>query len=628
MLIIAFIYIILYEVKPIRSVVGNVLRFSQEYLLFGFQITPYINNIYMIFRGLAIFYIVVFFLFLLGFKLYKLYMMIFRKKKDSPRNFNLNPFEESFYKYLEKPPNGKSYLVTGEWGTGKTHIVNEFFTKYNKFYSKQIYRISCFGIDSRKLILDEIKNQIEINDKTILNWIQYIPGIGKPLYGLLKDTFSLRSIPKGSIFIFDDFERITSLGIINEKITTYEKSRHLLSSRNSNTSNSKEFEEINNEFSKVADAISKIQNDNELIRFSENLQKYNIVTGLINELVDNYQINVVIICNVDVLGHDYIDKVFRGKLDCITYNKFVDQKSLKSIFTSTLENKIYAKRELSPLVEHVLNKIVIDFETVWSKNNNNNLRQVKSVVQAFLDTIDTLSSKVSLTEDYLLSLFYSIYVVSVLRDNNDLEKLNQIRIGGNLTFSLHLYQKKVFKSLLSSKYMKDIKWTGIDIAGHWLLNLGKPRNIELLIKSYNEYKYSDLELTLVLNRKYEWQGEKLLIEHLIYLIRYDFHNLRENNLEKIEKIIKDNIENILEVNVHGEKEMIELVRNTLTKVDNLITTSNYYPTFVILFNSILSYTKIKIISDDRRISTINQYNKFIVNLMDNGPETDYEVDFN
>src|SRR5690606_20812627 len=119
------------------------------------------------------------------------------------------------------------------------------------------------------------------------------------------DSYSLKSISQISIFIFDDFERITSLGIATSNRTNnlYDKSTSLLRSNIYNRINqSREFDDISKEFDKVEKAFSKYSRENELTSLMENLQKYNVVTGLINELVESYDLKVIIICNVDILG--------------------------------------------------------------------------------------------------------------------------------------------------------------------------------------------------------------------------------------------------------------------------------------------------------------------------------------
>ncbi|SEO09240.1 KAP family P-loop domain-containing protein [Terribacillus saccharophilus] len=599
-LVVLFAYILVYEIKPIRSVVSSILKFVEDKnLLFGIKVTD-ISNLYMLLRVFAIVCIAICIAILIFMKLY----LWFRNYRNSRKDVQLSPFEDSLYRYLENTPNSKGYLVTGEWGSGKTYVVNEFFKQHYKFSNKRVYRISCFGLDSRSLVLNEIKNQIQINDNSIINWIQYIPAIGKPLYGILKNSYSLKSIPKGSIFVFDDFERITSLGIANQNNKVYQRRGSMFNT----LSRTKEFDDINKEFKKVANALNQSQKENELITTTDNLQKYNVVTGLINELIDIYKINVVIICNVDILGYDYIDKVFRGKLDCITYNKTVDEDSLKSIFKSSLKNQVFENKNLKKDLERVTDKISMDFEKVWFLSGNNNLRQVKSVVQAFLDTVNMLSSKARFKDSYLFSLFYSIYVIRILRDENNLEYLEYFPNGGNLAFYLASYNKKtLLSSLTSSNHLNDLKWTGIPIAGFWLFNMKKPRNIKSYIQSYSDYKYDALELKLLQdNDSRKLLDEELLLEHLFF-----FSKKNDKKVEEIALLIENNIEFILNYGNQDDLTKEEKVRILFLKVDRLLTGG--YPTGFLdmLYSSIFSHTEVEFIKNGNKNRVLSDYNQFV-----------------
>lgn len=612
-------FVLLFEIAPVKSVITSILLFAENNsILLGLKFSD-ISQMYFLFRKYALIFLMSC---IICFPLIKLYLLI-RHSFNSPKNLELNAFENSLYKYIEDRTNGKGYLVTGEWGSGKTYIVTEFFNKYYKFSNKPIYRISCFGLDSRKLILDEIKNQIEINDKSFFNWIQYIPAIGKPLISILKDSYSLKSIPKRSVFIFDDFERITSLGITNtQRIKSYEKDNSILRSGFSREPQfqefkdiNKEFKDINTEFTKIENALSKYDSESEIISITNNLQKYNIATGLINELIENYNIQVIIICNIDILGYDYVDKVFRGKLDCITYNKSIDENSIESIFKSTFENQIYSNKDVEMLVKGVTNKIIKDFEKVWFASGNSNLRQAKSIVQAFLDTVNIISSKVTLNENYLVSLFYSIFVVRVLRDENRLENLNQFLVGGNLAFFLHLYSKKeLYESLTLSDNFSSLKWTGISISGFWILNIKKPDSMDKLVKYYTDYEYNDLELALLQHDSYSWSGQKILVEHVIYVARDEANTHPEehnNQLDEMSNKVRNNISFILDHSQHDEESMEEKVSNLLRKISTIIGGVYYSGFLKEWYKSIYEYSKVESVIEEKGIHLLKEYNEFV-----------------
>ncbi|WP_243821205.1 P-loop NTPase fold protein [Bacillus thuringiensis] len=609
--VILLIFVLLFDITVIKNLIKELLIFVQSFDRVDFELSQ-IKQAYFLLRKYALLSLVLCIMLFLGIKFY----LFIRDYFNRPKRSELNNFEDSLYKYINDKPNGKGYLVTGEWGSGKTHIVTEFFDKYYKFSSKPIYRISCFGLDSRKHILDEIKNQIEINDNSLFNWVQYIPAFGKPLFSMLKGSYSLNSIPKGSIFIFDDFERITSLGInTNGRIQqSYKKDTFMLSDY-AGTQKSREFKEIKKEFEKIERAFDKYDKHNEMISITDNLQKYNVATGLINELIENYKVKVIIICNVDILGYGFVDTVFRGKLDCITYNKCIDKNSIESIFNSIFENQIFSNKTVKELVSHVINDLIVDFEKVWSSNDNSNLREVKSVIQAFLDTTNIIGSKVNLNKDYLFSLFYSIYVVGVLRDKKQLKNLDNFLIGGNLAFLLNLYDKQsLYNSLKLSDHLDKLKWTGISIAGFWMLNMKMPENLDNLVRYYTDYECNDLEIALLQPYDSNWNEGKVLVEHLIYIIKYELRTQNEeydDQMEALSGYIKMNLQSILGYNQDSEQSIERKVRDLLVKIE--VSLGGVYNHSVLgkWWAAIYEYSKVESIIKEKGTYTIDLYNEFV-----------------
>ncbi|MDF9596440.1 P-loop NTPase fold protein [Bacillus cereus] len=241
--VILLMFVLLFDITIIKNLIKELLLFSKTFNLLDVELSQ-AKQMYFLLRKYALLCLILCIIFFIGIKVY----LFIRNYFNSPKRLKLNNFEDSLYKYITDKSNAKGYLVTGEWGSGKTHIVNKFFDKYYRFSNKPIYRISCFGLDSRKFMLDEIKNQIEVNDNSLFNWVQYIPAIGKPIFSMLKGSYSLNNIPKESVFIFDDFERITSLGInTDERLQkSYKKNSFML--RSNRNTQFREFDEVNTEF--------------------------------------------------------------------------------------------------------------------------------------------------------------------------------------------------------------------------------------------------------------------------------------------------------------------------------------------------------------------------------------------
>lgn len=344
---ISFSILVFYEISGINKAIQRIVLFMEkEDIMLGITYSNVLTIIVML-RKISILCIFSYIIFIIISKIIKKVQDIY----NSHHINTTNSFESSMLKYLNDKNEKKTYLVTGDWGSGKTYIVSRFFDKFFKYSSRKIYRISCFGLESREQVLKEIQNQIELNDTSMINLIQYIPLVGQPIYTFLKDSFTLNNINQNSIFIFDDFERITVIGLneyqheqdnyyINP---AYYKKTPFLGRKIDSRELDKEFENIEKGMQKV----KKIEEDR---IYTETFQKYNVVTGLINELVDSYNLKVVIICNIDILGYKYLDLIFRGKLDCINYIKSVDISTFNSVFNDILNNQVFNRPEQKVLV--------------------------------------------------------------------------------------------------------------------------------------------------------------------------------------------------------------------------------------------------------------------------------------
>lgn len=132
-----------------------------------------------------------------------------------------NRFEESLFRYLHDSSIPRCFLITGEWGSGKTYEAQKFFDKYYRCSRTKVFRISCFGLDSRKELVKEISNAIEQDDTSfytlVIKVLQFVPVIGTAIEKFLKKTYGYDTVKQGSIFIFDDFERITSRAVVKER---------------------------------------------------------------------------------------------------------------------------------------------------------------------------------------------------------------------------------------------------------------------------------------------------------------------------------------------------------------------------------------------------------------------------
>ncbi|WP_270598868.1 ATP-binding protein [Enterococcus asini] len=578
--------IILPEIEPIKIFLIHLLEFLNENnMLFGMTVLMF-AKMYTIFRFLCL-------IILLCCILLTTVFIVFRPiLEKAARKKNLNSFEASLRDYLENKKgvfSQKSYLITGEWGSGKTHLLNDFLENNLLFSKRPIYKVSCFGLDTRQQVISEIVAQIEEKDNSFINWIQYVPLIGTPIFSLLKKTYSLQNISSNAIFIFDDFERITPLGITSETSAGYYRNTEVArSSFDLRRSNIREFKEINDEFEKIQKGFRKIQIDQQNESTIKQLQKYNVVTGLINELVENNGSSVIIICNTDVIGNNYMDKIFRGKLDCITYRKVPNGEVLKNIYEDCLQNQVFQRKETTELLSSLSRKLVTDFQVVWQHQRTINLRSVKSVFQAYFDTVSLVECEMNLTEINLLSLFYCIYLVEFSRNRKELNKYEEFAVGGNLKFFLSLYRKQEEISLLSnSEYFDDIQWVGISLAGYWLLNFGAPENLSELIFNFEKYPYHLEEKTMdELVLSYPGEFNYSMDHFLFFFSKESDLNSRVRNGKEIDENLKNLFISLLPKESENQYIYVKELLERLSMIKNVNSNFDYLKEWFSFINEI------------------------------------------
>lgn len=603
--------VILYEVDKLKNAVKNTFLFMQDnYLTFGFKFEDILNFSYLI-RKVSIIYI-------LSFILCISLVLVIRKIIDKIVKYRIkltNSFESSLFKYLNSENDKKVYLVTGEWGSGKTYVVSNFLTKYFRFSNRKIYYISCFGLESREQVLKEIKEQLELNDNSILNLLQYIPVVGQPIYSLFKQSYSLSNLKRNSIFIFDDFERISSIGLRSptKRSGYYRKDPFL-----NNKTTLREFENINKELQKIQESISRLQKNEEESYYFENYQRYNVVTGLINELVETYNQKAIIICNVDILGYEFVDVVFRGKLDCITYTKTVDSQTMMNLSNHILNNQVFSNSNIKDRITNVFQLVLQDFENLIETYGKTNLRHAKSIFQSFVETAEFILNKstTQISDNYLISLFYSIATVKFLIDERSIKYLEYVNIGGNLGFYLELYNNrsdnKFISALSGSKYFPSLRWTGIQLSGFWLLNMTKPQEIKDLIDDYNNYAYTSIENEIMLDEKDEISNDALLFEHIFYLLKSSRKKRTEQEMANkvVSYLQSHNIKSLLLTNENLESK--EIAYGILEKIELITRGSVYGEVFNTIFREIYNQYGIEEIEGTTYI--FEEYNRIAFTL--------------
>lgn len=564
--------ILVYRINSIRKIIKSIILYFNLISVYFFNIEIDLSTVISLYFKFEKFIWVYILLFILVNCILKIIFYISDKKVKKTIE---GKFDTSLYKYLTNK-NNNCFLINGDWGIGKTYDVNEFFDKYYKFSKKKVYRISCFGLDTRKLVLNEIKTKIEEKDQSLytllINSLVYIPIIGDFLNSVLKKEYSISNIDTNSIFIFDDFERVTLK--INH---LYNSSKSHLSKKISRVKqsslNAKEFNEIIDEINILSKNLNEMIIDKYATVNQITYEKYNAVVGLINELIETFNIKVIVICNADVIGYEYINEIFREKLNCITYQKKSKDIDLKNILPIVLKENIFEDNALKTKINDILYLCIDDLDVIWHSYDNHNLRHLKSFFQAYIETI----VEYNITDnDIMKSLLYSLFVVFILNIEQDISGLGQFVNGANLIFmcKVHLKNNQLLNALMRSRFIAELYWVDFSISGYWLFYLEKINELNKIYNEFSNYPYKELESKIIMKDYSNIEQNKMLLVHLITLVK-ERNDVDENwfkfVFEKNNLVLEDNSDNSKEYveKIFDELEYLNLAHSNGTFINEI-----------------------------------------------------------
>lgn len=430
--------------------------------------------------------------------------------------------EESLFRYLQEGTAPRCYLVTGEWGSGKTYEIDHFFDKYYKYSNRKIYRISCFGISSRKELIEEINNTIEREDNSFYTFsiqaLKYIPVVGDALYKVLKKSYRYTSVPKGSVFIFDDFERITARMCREENNIreTHYSSRMYRQISNAD-SEKQAFSAISDGFKETEKAFDKIRNfwDRQLDK--QDYDKYIAAVGMINELVEVCGMKAIIICNSDMLGERFIYEVLRSKLNCIEYKKIVTVEVTKTVMDTVLQSiHLEDERRQKKIADYLKSYARKPLEVVIANSEFRNMRLYCGLLEAFINTA-ALFTEEQLSFSFLNSLLNSIIIVHLCYYRNLLQKLQYYENGAYLPFLLTTFNDTDFLLYLirGNNETQEVAWVDAALSGYWILNMRRPENAGKVYNEWLGYSYSEVEKKIVSRVVKDLEGDEFKLVHAL-----------------------------------------------------------------------------------------------------------------
>jgi len=479
-----------------------------------------IKNVICIFGGLPSVKIVSTFYYDILIKL--LYLIIFLScsalfiinkffKKLSVKMINKTIYQEGFETRLNEyliNNDKKCFVILGDWGVGKTYNLNTFMLKFSKYSYQNIYGISCFGLENRDQVINSIKTECEKSDVTIrqqiLQFIKYIPIFGEMLYGFFKKEFNLSELDDNTIFIFEDFERVS----INE-----------LYFNNTNMGN----KEIPN-----GDIV------NYLI-----LEKYNVVTGLINELIEKYNFKVIVLCNPHGFNSNFYYEIFNNKLECISFRISSKGKSITDLFYNSIQQKLSLSSDKKIEIEKFYKKNEESISELWEGLHTENYRFLVKCFSAFADLIDILN--IEDMKIYMESIFYTILIANIMEEENTINHFCQydtyLQNSDVLLIKYYKY-REIFSYLRCIP--AEVVWCGIYIGTTWAVGeFYTNARVKMELGKVNFLK-SEFLIFLINStmddKQFKVQVKKELcyFEETLYALKY---GLDHSNTKLIENII-------------------------------------------------------------------------------------------
>ena len=466
------------------------------------------------------------------------------RKIQKDRVLKSNEINRNLYDYINSNEK-KCFVITGNWGVGKTYTIDNFFEKYFKYEKRDVYRISCFGMENRKDILEELKNVFEKQDnslrKHVLNLCKKIPIIGDLIEEAFKSDYEFKDLKEKSVFIFDDFERINVQNYSNNARGLYRVS-NVKDSRNANEIYKniyKEFKDVQNGFEIIENSVKSIQKEHKL-------ERYNVITGLINELIERYNMKVIVLCNNSVINTEFFNDMFEHKIESIIYKIKRKSKITYELAIKNIESKIYLNEEIVKRLKEFFIKNSAIIDNIWNKSNIDNIRVLSQTISAFIE----INENNKIDEKYEKNLFFTILVCHISHFTGNSENIEKISLGETIKsfYEKHkeMYWDKekfdnssLFYFISSEPGLEDIRWFGNNVGFSYLSGNHCYTGFNDEIDCYNQYDYSFEE-------KYICKKEEIIFEEnniykfddLMYLLKINEN--KEDIVNNILKIIENN----------------------------------------------------------------------------------------
>lgn len=447
--------------------------------------------------------------------------------KSSNTDKSIKELYKNIYNYFSDENNNIPIFISGEWGAGKTYTINYFLDEYYKYSKQNIYRISCFGITTKEALMKRISDACKNEDKSIFNQIisliGEIPIVGVFLKSILERKYDINNLKNNSIFIFDNFERI--------------------------------------EWSQYGKSMGNITTN-----YENAICKYDIVVGIIDELIEKYKMKVIIIGNEEEMVPNYMYDTFICKLGCKKYNIIPKYKIFEDIWYEIL-NKIIMKNSDREEFIKILEEVKMSSIIIWKLEKNNNIRILYKIIYNYINFILFLKGENYRFDEYInekISIYYTNFLINL----KDYYMLNEIRSYESIGL---YFEKKLINE-------KDTKYTYLTmINAMWCSNRNIKNLWENLENNYYEIKIQHENFMKEYRKKYiskkncidtDLDLDVIFVEDLFCLLKFGKREFRENAMLFLDKGIvefKDinhvgNMMNLYKINSIFEKDKELLIK--------------------------------------------------------------------
>lgn len=347
---------------------------------------------------------------------------------DKISNMSLNKhIIENLDYYLSVNEPEYAFLLSGDWGTGKTYFMNSYIKKYNEEHEGRIIKISLFGLSKTSHIDEKIFQEIH----PILSH-KYTKLAGNILKGAFKLGFKI------------DLD-----GEAGESI-------------NINTS----LDKIN-----TSDISSSDAKNNEIIIALDDLERTDIplkeILGYINYLVEISKIKVILIANENkflAINNFDASKSIEDKKNDGVYEEFKEK-----VIGKTFEVKQNFDDVLTDFLKSSKFEKLIDFKHVikhvYTLSSIQNLRNIKQAILDFNYLVTILDEKYVSDNNFTSVLIRNFFALTIeiknggvneqsLRSEEPLMKKNIVTgVENNISkkYSLHetpLYSGELWADIL------------------------------------------------------------------------------------------------------------------------------------------------------------------------------------